>query len=113
MKQSKFVQEFFHEGLLSNVTAKIVVTMNYTFNFVIRNNPVAHDDYPQRIYFHKIESYINGDIYHTIDKIENEADVIKEVKKLKTKLQKLIEEMSNLPAQKTFINEMRELGFLS
>jgi len=111
MRQSTFTQEFTQTGPLQLVTGKIVVTMNYTTKTITGTNASTHDDYSTQVTLHKVETFINGQVYQKELEIRDESLVIIKTKELKKDLQTRIEKMSNEEPVKTFTQQMTELGF--
>lgn len=112
MKQSTFKQTILTKGKVKSVSGEIVVTMNYTTRVIDRYNPLTHDNFPSLVHLHKVESYVDGKPYIKALELTNENMVDSEAKKIKEKLEKHLEEMANAEPVKSFLDKMKDLGFV-
>lgn len=109
---SKYSREWSISGQYQIVRGAIIVTMNYTTQNYVYNNPSTHDEETRTRYIHKVESFINDKPWMANLELINEASVISEVEQIKKSMDKDMEYLSNLKPEKTFSEKMSDLGFI-
>lgn len=111
MKQSIFKQSFLAKGKIRTVSGELIVTMNHTIKTINGTHAATHDDFSKQIPQHKIETFVDGKLFECEPELDSENMVLNEVVKMKDKLERHLESISNSEPQKTFLEKMKELGF--
>lgn len=110
MKKSYFTQQLEVQGSVSKVTGSITVTMNYTIESYMSNNPSTHEEENRSRYLHKVEGFIEGKL-HCKDTVKSENAVFTQISECKRVLLEDMTKMSNAPLANTFEEKMKKLGF--
>ena len=98
MKQSIFKQSFNVKGKIHEIDGSIVVTMNYKSNVMCVR--------------HLIETFIENTKLNS-STFSTEKDVLKELSLSIKRFTELLDYMANKEQEKSFIDQMEELGFKS
>lgn len=111
MKKSEFTQEWEVKGTVRTVKAKIVVTMNYSSKNYAYYNPFTHDDEQRAMSIHKIEGYIDGNLWWKDVDVKNENIILSEVARCKKQMNEEMQKKANSVPDKSFVEKMQDLGF--
>lgn len=111
MRQSIFKQSFLTKGKVKTVNGELVVTMNYTTKTITGTHRATHDDFSKQVPQHKIEAFVDGNLWDKQLELDSELMVENEVVRMKDKLEKHLEIVANSEPVKSFLEKMQELGF--
>lgn len=109
MKQSIFEKEVYATGSQGTVKAKIVATMNYSQKTITGTHAVTHDDYSKTIPVHKVEVFINGQVWNKELELSSEMMVYNESERLIKLAKDEVEKLANSVPVKTFGEKMSDL----
>ena len=99
------------QGVNGNIEGEIVISMNYKTESVYVANHSTHDTDKKMVSLHKIECFVNGVSWKTIDELDGERMVENEAIKAEEELKERIEFLANHIAEKSFAERMKEKGF--
>ncbi len=111
MRRSTFKQSFQRNGSVKSVSGELVVTMNYKSKTINGTHAVTHDDFTKKVSMHKIEMFIDGNLWKEIPELESELMVENESIKAKKEIVKRLDDIANSEPRKTFTERMAEIGF--
>lgn len=109
MKQSIFKKEVFATGSQGTVKAEIVATMNYTSKTITGTHSGTHDDYEKNIPVHKVEVFINGNIWEKELELTSEIMLYNEAERLINLAQEHCTKLATSEPVKSFGEKMQEL----
>ncbi len=109
MKNSEFSKALVVEGNIKTVTGKIIVTMNYATKEVEWNNPSTHDVDKKNVYIHKIEAYIDSNLWWKGVDLRSENIVLSEVERCKKQMLEEMNRLANELPEKTFAEKFKEI----
>lgn len=109
MRQSIFRKELTAFGKQGTVRAEVLTTMNYDSKTVTGTHAATHDNYSRNIPIHKVECFVNGEIWKKIEGLDSELEVLNESELWIKETKIHIEELANEEPSKTFDDKMSEL----
>ena len=111
MRQPIFKQSFLSKGKVKTVNGELVVTMNYATKAISGTHAVTHDYFTKQVSQHKIEAFVEGELWDKQLELDSELMLENEAERMKDKLEKHLENIANSEPVKSFVEKMRELGF--
>lgn len=109
MKQSTFKKELSATGKNGTIKAEIIVTMNYSTKLSTGTHAVTHDDFAVNNPIHKVEAFVNGQLWGKVDELTSENMVLVDTEKLINKTNEHINRLANDEPVKNFVEKMNDL----
>ena len=109
MRQSTFKKEVSATGSQGTVKAEIVATMNYTTKKITGTHAGTHDDFEKNIPIHKIEVFVNGNLWEKELELDSELMLYNESERLIALAKDHVTNLANSEPVKTFGEKMIDL----
>jgi len=109
MKQSIFKKEVSATGSQGTVKAEIIATINYSSKTISGTHSSTHDEYSKNIPIHKIEVFVNGNIWEKEMNLDSGLMVYNESERLINIAKEHCEKLANSEPVKSFGDKMASL----
>lgn len=104
-----FKKKLYARGRYGEVTAEVITTMNYDLKYVTGTNASTSETYSRNVPLHKVECFVDGKLWKSVEGIETEWMVFNESETRIRETKKHIEKLSDEEPVKTFAEKMSEL----
>lgn len=105
----KIITESGKNGIVSG---KIVITLNHTTESRQVHNHSTHDEETKSFSLHKIEAFVDGKSWKVLPKLSSTDMVEIESQNVEKELKKHIKHLSNFTAKPSFVDVMKENGYV-
>jgi hypothetical protein len=109
MKHSVFTNKYHHQGKNGTFEGEVKVTLNYSTKPITGTHPATHDDFSKNISIHKVESFVNGELYRKVEDIESEEKVLFETQKVKNELVGRLQTLATEEPVETFTDKLNKI----
>lgn len=100
-------------GTNSVVNGQIIITMNHSTKTVTGTNASTHDDFEKTVWIHKVEGFIDSELWWNKTNLQSENSVLEQSKKCEEQMLEHMNKLANDKPIEHFAEQIKKLGFLN